>query len=553
MDPLDPRLTLGRFLADIAANHRDRIAIPFEGRTTSYRELERESRLLARALIGAGVVKGARVAVQMSNRPEWIVSCFAVGMVGGVLVPVNTFATRTELEYILRHSDASLLLMQPALLKHTYLEDLLADHAAIVRGTPGRLRCVELPNLRRVACLGIEEPRGGVETWGQLLGHEQGVSDALLDAVCAEVEPADDAVLIYTSGTTSLPKGVLHTHRAAVLQAWRFADFMCFEADDRLYTTYPFFWTAGIAMSLGGTFAAGGRLLLQEAFEPGAALDLIESERASAVHAWPHQQKALCEHPSAPDRDLSALRKIDSSSPLAGLAGIEKDEYGTGASYGASETFTISSGIRADAPLALRRSTHGKPWPGNVFRIVDPHTGEEIAVGEEGEIALKGATFMRGYYKLPPECYLDEDGFFRSQDSGSIDAEGYLHWSGRLSNIIKQGGANVSPIEIESALGAHPGVKLGVAVGIEHPTLGEAIVLCVVPTEGAHVDESEIRAFLKERLAAYKLPRKVLAFRAGELSYTGNQKVQVGPLREAALARLQTEEIEIDGHRYQKT
>jgi fatty-acyl-CoA synthase len=338
-----------------------------------------------------------------------------------------------------------------------------------------------------------------------------------------------------------------------VLQAWRFADFMGFDADDRLYTTYPFFWTAGIAMSLGGTFAAGGRLLLQESFEPGPALDLIESERATSVHAWPHQQKALCEHPSAAGRDLSALRKIDFSSPLAALAGIEEDEYGTGASYGASETFTISSGIPANAPVELRRSTHGKPWPGNVFRIVDPHTGARLGPGEEGEIALKGATLMRGYYKLPPERYLDEDGFFRSQDGGSLDAEGYLHWSGRLSNIIKQGGANVSPLEIEEILGGHAGVKVGVVVGIEHPSLGEAIVLCVVPTEGASVDEDELRAFLKARMAAYKLPRKILAFRADELSYTGNQKVQVGPLREAALARLEADEVEIDGHRYRKT
>ncbi|MGI9590837.1 MAG: class I adenylate-forming enzyme family protein [Myxococcota bacterium] len=553
MDPLDPRLTLGRFLVDVSARHGERCAICFEGRSTSYAELERESRLLARALIGAGVVKGARVAVLMGNRPEWIISCFAAGRVGAVLVPVNTFATGAELQHILRHSDASLLLMQPGLLKHDYLGDLLRDHPSLARGVAGRLRCTALPQLRRVACLGIDEPRGGVETWGQLLSHQEGVTDELLDAACAEVEPADDGILIYTSGTTSLSKGVLHTHRAAVLQAWRFADFMCFDADERLFTSYPFFWTAGIAMSLGGTFAAGGRLLLQQSFEAGAALDLIENERATAVHAWPHQMKALGEHPSAARRDLSALRKIEFSSPLAALAGIEKDEYGTGASYGASETFTISSGIPADSPLELRRSTHGRPWPGNVFRIVDPHTGAPLAPGEEGEIALKGATLMRGYYKLPPECYLDGDGFFRSQDGGSLDAEGYLHWSGRLSNLIKQGGANVSPVEIEEALEAHAGVKVAVAVGVEHPSLGEAIVLCVVPTEGAELDEGEIRDFLRTRLAAYKLPRKVLVFAASDLSYTGNQKVQVGPLREAALARLQAEQVEIDGHRYRKT
>ena len=148
MDPLDSRLTLGRFLAQVAALHGSHPAIRFEGRTTSYAELERESRQLARALIGAGVVKGARVAVHMSNRPDWIVSCFAVGMVGGVLVPVNTFATRNELQYILRHSDASVLLMQPKLLEHHYLDDLLTDHPSIARGTPVcgcRSRCAGRP------------------------------------------------------------------------------------------------------------------------------------------------------------------------------------------------------------------------------------------------------------------------------------------------------------------------------------------------------------------------------------------------------------------------
>ena len=297
MEPNDPRLTFGRFLAEVGPRFGPRRAVVFEGRALAYRELEREARLLARALIGAGVVKGARVAVHMGNRPEWIVAAFAVGMLGGVLVPVNTFASRSELKYVLRHSDASVLLMQPGLQKHRFLEDLLAEYPAIALGAPGRLRCLDLPQLRRVACIGIDAPRGGVETWGQLLAHEQGVSDELLDAAISEVEPADDGVLIYTSGTTAQPKGVLHTQRAAILQSWRFAEILRLEPDDRVYTTYPFFWTAGIAMSIGPTFAVGATLLLQEVFEPGAALEMIEAERATAVHAWPHQQKALGEHP----------------------------------------------------------------------------------------------------------------------------------------------------------------------------------------------------------------------------------------------------------------
>ncbi len=547
-DPADPRLTFGRFLGDVAARHSGRRALHFEGRDWDYAELEREARRLARALIGAGVVKGARVAVLMANRPEWIVAAFAVGMLGGVLVPVNTFASRDELDYILRHSDASLLLLQPSLLGRAFRDELCTAYPGIGAGSPGRLRVPALPQLRRVVSLG--SGRGGVEAWPALLAQRDDVSDALLDAAIAEVEPADDGVLIYTSGTTARPKGVLHSQRAGILQGWRFAEILLLEASDRVFTTYPFFWTAGIAMSIGPTLASGACLLLQESFEPGAALDLIESQRATAVHAWPHQHKALAEHPSAAGRDLGSLRKLDASSPLAVLAGVEKDEYGTSAAYGLSETFTIASMLRADAPLALRRGTSGRPLPGVALRIVDPVSGEPLPPGREGEIAVKGVSFMRGYYKVLPELYLDADGYFRTQDGGHLDAEGYLHWSGRLGNLIKTGGANVSPVEIEEALARHPAIKVGIPVGVGHPTLGQVVVLCAVPVAGAEIDEDEIRGFLRERLAAYKVPKRVLAFRADELCYTGNQKVQLAPLALAAQKRLEDEGAVIAGYRY---
>jgi acyl-CoA synthetase (AMP-forming)/AMP-acid ligase II len=157
---------------------------------------------------------------------------------------------------------------------------------------------------------------------------------------------------------------------------------------------------------------------------------------------------------------------------------------------------------------------------------------------------------MRGYYKVLPENYLDGDGFFRTQDGGRIGADGVLHWTGRLGHLIKTGGANVSPVDIEAALADHPEVKVGIPVGIGHPTLGEVVVLCVVPTAGATPCQDEIRSYLKSRLAAYKLPRRVLFFREDELSYTGNQKVRLQPLAEAALRRLDSENAVIEGYRY---
>jgi acyl-CoA synthetase (AMP-forming)/AMP-acid ligase II len=549
-DPRDPRLTLGRFLADVAARHAERRAVHFEGREWSYRELEREARALARGLVGAGLVKGARVALLLANRPEWIAATYAVGTIGGVVVPLNTFASRQELAYVLRHGDASVLLMQRSLLRHAFLDDLLADHPEIARGSPGALRVPALPQLRAVFCLGIERARGGVLPWAELLARGVGVGDELVGALCSQVEPSDDALVIYTSGTTAHPKGVLHAHRAAVLQGRRFAELLRFGPEERVFTTYPFFWTAGIAMSIGATLAAGGCLLLQESFEPGAALELVERERATAIHAWPHQGKAMAEHPDAARRDLASVRKLDFASPLAELAGIEKDGYGTGASYGLSETFTIASMLPADSPPELRRATHGRALPGTELRIVDPETGAPVPAGEPGEIAVRGATLMRGYHKVLPELAFDADGWLRTQDGGSLDAEGFLHWTGRLSNLIKTGGANVSPLEIEAALASHPDLRVAVAVGVGHPTLGEAIVLCAVPAEGRSLDEAAIRRFLRERLAAYKVPKRVLAFHADELAYTGNQKVQLEPLRRLALARLAAEGAEIEGHRF---
>jgi fatty-acyl-CoA synthase len=540
--PDSARLTLGRFLEDVA-RHGERTALRFQDRSTSYADLEREARRLARALAGAGVGKGTRVAVQMANRPEWVVAAFAVGLVGGVLVPVSTFAPPTERDYILRHGDAALLLLQPALLARRFRDELLADHPELGSGTPGRLRCAALPQLRRIACLGDA-------SWDALLALGDDVPDALLDAIRADVEPSDDAMIIYTSGTTAHPKGVLHAHRAPVLQSWRFSEILGFGPEDRVWTSYPFFWTAGICMSLGATLAAGATLILQETFEPGAALDLIERERATAVHAWPHLHKAMGEHPSLQGRDLRALRKVEVSSPLAAQAGVHEDVYGVGAAYGLSETFTVASMLDADAPAAQRRGTHGPALPGMRYRIVDPETGAPLPPGKEGEIAVAGVTLMRGYYKVRPELVLDTEGYFRTQDGGSLDDAGHLHWTGRLSNLVKTGGANVSPVEIEGQLAGYDALRVGLAVGVPHPTLGEALVLCAVASEGAAVGEDDVRTFLRGRLAAYKVPRRVLFFRPDELRYTGNQKIQVGPLREQALARLREEGAVIEGYAY---
>jgi acyl-CoA synthetase (AMP-forming)/AMP-acid ligase II len=184
------------------------------------------------------------------------------------------------------------------------------------------------------------------------------------------------------------------------------------------------------------------------------------------------------------------------------------------------------------------------------IRIVDPDSGAPLAEGELGEIAVKGVSLMRGYYKVEPEQYLDGSGFFRTRDGGRIDDEGYLHWTGRLTDMIKTGGANVSPVEIETALSDCPGLRAGLAVGIPHPTLGEVVILCALPNHGSAPAPETIRSFLRDRLAAYKVPRHILFFEEDEIEFTGSQKIQLDPLRDEVERRLCATKISIEGFTY---
>ena len=542
------RYTWAHFLEDVTARHGDQNAIRFEGRDISCRQLQDDARRLAKALATVGVAKGMRVAVHMANRPEFAVASFAIAMLGAVLVPVNTFATAAEREYILRHSDSAVLLLQSKLLKHNFLNELLEILPELQSSEPGPLLSDKTPQLRHVVALGLERRRGGVQAWEAFIEGGKNFPDSILDAMIAQVFPSDDGLIIYTSGTTSQPKGVLHMQRAAVIQSWRFADEMRFSPSDRVWTTYPFFWSAGICMALGACLAAGATLVLQETFEPGAALQCLVDERVNATQSWPHQAKAVGEHPLYKTLDLSLLDK--EVYRLQPDIEPEQDLWSCGGSYGMTETFTIMSSIPADSAASLRANTAGKPLPGMTLRILDKESAASLPQGEEGEIAVKGLTLMRGYYKVEPEAYFDADGFFHSQDGGYLDQEGYLHWKGRMSNIIKTGGANVSPLEIEEALQSFPNLRTGIPFGMPHPNLGEVIVLCAVAMKGCELEEEQIQAFLKERLAAYKLPRKILVFSESALTFTGNQKIQSDKLIDKARARLRDEALEIDGVNY---
>ncbi len=537
-------LTLSGFLLEVAGRHPDREALAFpepDGGVVrwSYRDLEREARRVARAVLGTGAGKDSRVGILMGNRPEWVAALYGVALAGAVAVPLNTYFEPPELDYVLRHSDAKLLLTQTRLLGHAYVDQLAELCPELGGAAPGALRSSRFPHLRRVAALGLDEERGAVEPWEAFLGLGESVSDELLDAAVAEVTPADHALIIYTSGTTAAPKGVLHPHRGPAIQSWRFAQQLRLDPSVRVWSAFPFFWSAGLVMVMGATLAAGGCIVLQEHFEPGEALHLLESERVTSPHAWAHQLAELEDHPEWPRVDLSSIRHCEAFTSFGRHPTVHvEDAWSPRAAYGLSETCTIISSLPVDTPREIRERSQGVVLPGNLVRIVDRDTGDALPVDAIGEITTKGPTLMLGYVKKVPEECFDEDGFFHTGDAGFVDDELLLHWTGRMTDMIKTGGANVSPVEIEETLLRHPGLKAALAVGIPDEKLGEMVVLCAVAHEGATVGEDDVRDFLRGRIAAYKIPRRVLFLDENELSLTGNAKIRSDELRKLAMKRL---------------
>ena len=535
-------LTLPGFLREVTTRFADREALvlhtPAGAIRWTYAMLWEQAVDVARALLSCGVGKDSRVGVLMTNRPEWISAFFGIGLAGGVAVALSTFSTPLELEYLLQTSCVGVLLLERHVARKDFVEMLCELEPEIRTAKPGRLTSVKFPFLRRVAVVGERPGDGALESWANFLARGKATSPSLVETTAATVTPADAGALFLSSGSTNRPKGILSSHRGVAIQCWRWRRILGLGDDIRCWTANGFIWSGNFGDALGATLAAGGALVLQQIFDPVEALDLMQAERVTLPLAWPHQWAQLEATANWSTADLSNLRYVDPSKPAFRHRTFSASRWTEPRCYGNTETFTISSAFPANTPPEVAGGSSGEPLPGNTIKIVDPETGILVPRGERGEIAVRGPTLMLGYIGVPPEETLDEEGYFRTGDSGHIDAKGRLHWEGRLTDIIKTGGANVSPAEIDGVLAACPGVKIGQTVGVPHDTLGEMVVVCIVPREGSSLEEAAIREFLKTRLASYKVPRRILFVREDELALTGSAKIKSNALRELVAKRL---------------
>jgi fatty-acyl-CoA synthase len=525
-------LTFGGFLTEVCDRYRDNEALVFDdpragGATVrwTYGDLEHHARRVARALLSTGIGKGARVGILMGNRPEAVASLFGAGLIGAVVVPLSTFSPKPELSYLLGHSDVSALLLQASMGSREFA----ADVADLVTETV-------YPYLRHVATLGSE-------SWDAFLARGDEADDGLVDAVSAQVHPSDLGLIIYSSGTTDRPKGVLHNQQAPTLQFWVQARLFARDESTRLWCALPMFWTAGMNTAMGATLAGGGCWVMQEGFDAGDALRLIERERVTEPYTIPHQARALEEHPDWPTRDLSSCTKVFGKSVFTRHPTVTGDAtWNMPVGYGLSETCAFFAAHPSSATRELMKQSIGRLLPGNEMRVVEPETGRVLGPNEEGELAIRGPTLMEHYVKRTrAECF-DADGFFRTGDVGTYDEDGFVHFSGRRTEMIKTGGANVSPAELEVQLRACEPVKLARVVGVPDEVLEEIVVVCVELKAGATATEDDIKGFLRQRVAAYKVPKRVLFFATGEIPMTsGETKVKDAALLALVQQRLRGE------------
>lgn len=521
--------TVGDMLHSWVSRDPDGEALVGDGVRHTYRSLEIASGELARALVASGVTKYGRVAVHAANSPEWVVAWLAITRIGAVAVPLSTFATGPELVRSLRHADCQALVTRSGPRPHAV--DLLA-HLIPSIGDPSPLFCADLPFLRTVLDI---SPDGSALAGPSIAALAATVDPALISAMEGEVHASDPATMVYTSGSTSAPKGVVHSHHAVVTQTHNLVDELRFDNTVRNLTLLPFFWVGGMMLTLLPTLAAGGMVATVAGFDPGEVLRLIEEERLTRASVYPPANlAAVVAHPDMATRDLSSLQRSVPGFPPEGFGldvgpMVSDSHDGLTMGLGMSETLSAYWWGTPDAanPITppLTRTTAGAE-----VRVVSDD-GSLTPPGSRGEIRVRAPFVTIGLQKVDRDAVFDPDGFYRTGDIGEVMADHRIRFCGRSSDIIRANGANVSSAEVVAALMRIDGVVSAHVVGIPDVDRG-AVVAAAVITDGRRgCDAESIREALTADIARYKVPTIIRLVNSEDIPTTATSKVDQPALR----------------------
>jgi fatty-acyl-CoA synthase len=536
-------------LATMAARVPAREAIVATDRRISYHEFHREAECFGRALLALGVRKNDKVALWLPNRPAWFSAQYGCALIGAVVVALNPRYKAHELQYILRQSDTTTLLATDHLGPVDYLDTLAGVLPSLRDAEPGDLVAKEFPLLKRVI-VDADDPYPGCLRLADLLADADAPEwQAALEAAQAEVAPDDPFTILYTSGTTAFPKGAVITHRNCVPHGWFCGEVMRFTESDRVLHTLPLSGTwGGLCIPL-ATWTHSATLVLMETFAPSIALELMERERITVWNAVDAMAIPVLEHPALALRDRSSLRTGGFGVTGGGVHGLFEavvTRLGVRQAfqpYGMTEVNAMALVHDLDESVESRALPGVWPADGLEARVVHPHTGEDLPVGDEGELWLRGRLVTPGYYRKPEETAraFTADGWFKTGDLAVRDDAGRTIFRGRLREVLRISHFMVAPGEIEAYLMTHPNVLQAFVIGIPDPRANEAAVAYVIPRPGARLTEAEIIAHCQGRIASFKIPRHVrIVTDVPRTPGPHGDKVQKSKLREMFLAESRT-------------
>ena len=496
--------TIDRVVRLRAAEHGAKPMVIDQMSRLSYNELDSTTKGLAAALIEAGIVKGTRVGLIMPNGVRWVQIAIAVTRIGALLVPLSTLLQPRELAAQLQTASVQFLISVEEFRGHRYLDDVQRE---------------QLPALREVW------------TADRMLQNVAGdAARPLVDALAATVTPSDPMVVMFTSGSSGTPKGVVHSHGNALGAVASGLASRCIDSDTRLYLPMPFFWVGGFGSGVLSALLAGATLVTEDIPQPDTTLRLLERERVTLFRGWPDQAEALARHPSRTEVDLSALRR---GSLDALLPPEERGKPGARATlFGMTEAFGPYCGYPADTDMPRSAwGSCGKPFPGMEVRITDPDTGEPVPAGTIGMIELRGPHTLRGICRRSREDLFTADGFYPTGDLGRLDDDGFLFYHGRSDDMFKVSGATVYPTEVEHALREIDGVDNAFVTnipGAQGDQVG-AVVVCETTTKSA----GQLRGCARKLLSAFKVPTMWLLVDSEDMIARGpTGKVDARRLRE---------------------
>ncbi|MDA0733604.1 MAG: AMP-binding protein [Chloroflexi bacterium] len=533
--------TLGALLDNAAQRFGFREALCFEGQRWTFSQLQGDVNRTARALIHLGVQPGDKVSLWMTNRPEWLHVLFAVAKIGAVLVPINTRFRTADTEYVLGQSDSTTLITLDESGPVNYLNMVEEVCPEINTGNSCSLHAAKFPALQRVVVLG-DSQRAGAWNWDEVMAAADEVSPCELEQRERAVNPDDTVLLMYTSGTTGFPKGVMHNHniQRTLIDA---ASRMGMTRRDVILMYLPLFHCFGLYEGPIMSLVSGARMVLTPRFDAGEVLKLIEQERATVLNGFDTHFFDLTTHPNCAATNKSSLRTalfaagMASSEPVARRA--QSELCPTVTAWGMTEVGVGATRSFLDSSEDDRCLASGHPLPGYEFKVIDPGTGATHPPDTLGELCVRGYALMQGYYQKPEETAqaIDAEGWFHTGDVATIRDDECVRFFGRYKDMLKVGGENVDPMEVEAFLLGHPAINKVQVIGVPDQRLSEVACACVVLEQSAELTIEDVDAFCRGKLGSFKIPRHLLLM--DEYPMTSSGKVQKYLLREMAQAELQ--------------